>query len=142
MGDAISTIMHQGALVSVSDDETISHCVSIMRDKRIGALVVKNNQGDVIGTISERDITRKVVAEARDAKTTKAADIVYTDVTILDKSEPIEKAMEAIINTKRRHVLIEDEGQVVSIISIGDLMKQVLMEKNQMIEHLENYIRS
>lgn len=142
MGDLISSVLGDAELIWVDSESSINDCARLMVEKRIGAVVVKDASEKVLGLISERDVTRKCVGQQLDANQHKAKDIVFTDVTVLDKQEPIEKAMEAVINTRRRHVLVEDNGEVVSIVSIGDLMKHLLKEKSQMIEHLENYIRS
>jgi CBS domain-containing protein len=143
MAHLISSILVKRELIFVHPDLDIQECVKIMNQNRIGAVVVKDEEQDLIlGIISERDITRKLVAQNLDPLTTKASDIVYSQVSILSCHEPIEEAMKTINNTRRRHVLIEDEGRVISILSIGDLMKHVLNEKEQVIEHLENYIYS
>ncbi|HAU2083525.1 TPA: CBS domain-containing protein, partial [Legionella pneumophila] len=75
-------------------------------------------------------------------ETAKVSDVVYTNVTILSPHDSVEKAMQVITETKRRHVLIQEEGELLAIFSIGDLLYHVLEDKLRVIEHLENYIHS
>jgi CBS domain-containing protein len=67
---------------------------------------------------------------------------VYKEVSILDVNDSVEKAMEVITLTKRRHVLINEEGKLVAIISIGDVLFSLIDDKSRLIEHLEAYIHS
>ncbi|HAU2046321.1 TPA: CBS domain-containing protein, partial [Legionella pneumophila] len=75
-------------------------------------------------------------------ETAKVSDVVYNNVTILSPHDSVEKAMQVITETKRRHVLIQEEGELLAILSIGDLLYHVLEDKLRVIEHLENYIHS
>jgi CBS domain-containing protein len=143
MAHLISSILDKREIVFVHPDASVQDCVKLMADNGIGAVVVKDEeQQRILGIISERDITRKVVRMGLDPLHTSAQDIVHSEVTILDCHQPIEKAMAAITHTRRRHVLVKDGSDVISIVSIGDLMKHVLEEKSIIIEHLENYIYS
>ena len=143
MAHLISSILDKREIVFVHPDASIRDVVRIMVDNQIGAVVVKDEeQARILGIISERDIIRKVVKMGLDPIHTRAQDVVYSNVTILESHQPIESAMAAITHTRRRHVLIQDDNEVVSILSIGDLMKHVLEEKSIIIEHLENYIYS
>lgn len=142
MAHLISSIInHKKELMFVQSDVRIRQVVELMANNRIGAMLVKD-EDLVLGVISERDIVYKVVHPGLSPDEVMAKEIVYSRVSILDKHEPIEKAMQVISDTKRRHVLIAEQGQIIDIISIGDLMKHILLEKSQTIEHLEHYIYS
>ncbi|STX51191.1 CBS domain protein [Legionella busanensis] len=120
---------------------TVMDCVNLMVDKDIGALVV-HDRNELIGLVSERDIVRTCLHQGLDPHIATAADIVYKNVSILDVNDTVEKAMEIITMTKRRHVLINEDGKLVAIISIGDVLFSLIEDKSRLIEHLEAYIHS
>lgn len=129
--------------IEVIDPETsVKHCVHLMCDRDIGALVVIDKSNQLQGIVSERDIVRSYLNKGLNLETAKAADIVYKEVTILSPHDPIEKAMQAITDTKRRHILISDNNQLIAILSIGDLLFNLLEDKARVIEQLENYIHT
>jgi len=141
MSELISSLLANKELVMVQSNVSVYEVANLMASNRIGAIIVKD-EDSLLGLISERDITRKVVSQGVDLHATKAYDILFSDVTILSPHETLEKAMQVITNTRRRHVLIEDKGEIISILSIGDLMKHLLDEKSNTIEHLQQYIYS
>lgn len=119
---------------------SVAKCVAIMAEQDIGALVVRDGS-KIIGIVSERDILRSCLNKKLPPTRTKAIDIANKEVSFLSSSEPVEKAMEVMTQTKRRHVLIREEGELIAILSIGDLLFHLLDDKAREIEHLENYIR-
>lgn len=124
----------------ITSELTINECVKVMTEKDIGALVVKDD--NLVGIVSERDIIRSCLNEGLDPYTTTAGQIAYVNVSVLNLFDPIEKAMAIITETKRRHLLIEEEGELVAILSIGDLLFHLLEDKSRVIEQLENYIHT
>lgn len=129
-------------IVYVGPQLSVADCVELMIAQNIGALVVRSDEHKLIGMVTERDIVRMCVAPDVDPKKTTAGDIAWLDVSILQSNDPVEKAMETITVTKRRHVLVADNGELVAILSIGDLLFHMLDDKTRVIEHLENYIHS
>lgn len=128
-------------IIYVHPEMKVSECIKIMAQENIGALVVQEGK-KLVGIIGERDIVRGSMQEGFDFHQTKVADLLWSDVSILDLFEPLEKAMETITKTKRRHVLVSEQGNLVAILSIGDLLFHLLEDKTRVIEHLENYIYS
>jgi CBS domain-containing protein len=128
-------------IVYIAPEDTVKHCIDLMVKHDIGALVVVDNKKQLIGLVSERDIVRACVYEEFDLETAKAKDIAYTAVTILSPHDAIEKAMQVITDTKRRHVLIREHDQFIAILSIGDLLYHLLEDEARTIAHLEHYIR-
>ncbi|HAU1903118.1 TPA: CBS domain-containing protein [Legionella pneumophila] len=126
----------------IHPDDSVKECIKQMVEKDIGALVVFDNDTHLIGIVSERDILRCYFHKNLSLETAKVSDVVYTNVTILSPHDSVEKAMQVITETKRRHVLIQEEGELLAILSIGDLLYHVLEDKLRVIEHLENYIHS
>ncbi|WP_188883538.1 CBS domain-containing protein, partial [Alicyclobacillus cellulosilyticus] len=75
-------------------------------------------------------------------ETTKISEVMCADITILSITDTIEKAMEAMTLTKRRHILIEEDEKIVAIVSIGDILYNLLEDRAKTIEHLEKYIHT
>ncbi len=122
-------------------DVSVAQCVDIMVQGNIGALVVTDDD-NVLGILSERDIVRSLVNKGLSPTSTKVSEIVHADITVLQSSDTVEKAMEAITYTQRRHILVAEEGKIVAILSIGDLLFNFLEENRRVIEHLEHYIHT
>lgn len=129
-------------ILSITPDVTIKKCIDLMTQNNIGALVVVDKSNKLVGIVSERDIIQSCLQKQFDLHTTLASDIVYKNVTILSPHDMVEKAMQAVIETKRRHVLIYDKNQLLAILSIGDLLFHLLDDKSRVIEQLENYIHT
>jgi CBS domain-containing protein len=123
----------------VSPDTTVAECIEIMKTKDIGALVVMDNQ-DLLGIVGERDIIRNACHQDGNFNAIRAMDIVFKRVSVLSEHDSVEKAMQVITATKRRHILIKENHVYVAIISIGDLMFHLLDEDLRVIQHLEKYI--
>lgn len=128
-------------IVFIEPDVCVADCVKLMNDNDIGALVVRRDK-ELIGLVSERDIVRAFMMKGLNPQEATAADIAWKKVSILDIDDPVEKAMETITRTKRRHVLIEEKGELAAIVSIGDVLFHLLEDKVRLIKHLENYISS
>ncbi|MFI4962913.1 MAG: CBS domain-containing protein [Legionellales bacterium] len=129
-------------VVSIHPDDTVKKCINLMSEHNIGALVVVDNEKQLIGIVSERDIIQYCLHKGFNLNKAKASDIVYKEVTVLSPHDIVEKAMQAMIETKRRHVLIREHGELVAILSIGDLLFHLLEDKARVIEQLENYIHT
>lgn len=125
----------------VHPDLLIEQCVDMMVSQNIGALVVTDDD-NVLGILSERDLVRSCLYKGLDPKVTRVSDVISAKVTVLSPHDTVEKAMQMMTSTKRRHILVEDEGRLVAIVSIGDLVFSMLQENARQIEHLENYIQS
>lgn len=125
----------------ITPDITVDDCVKKMTEQDIGALVVCEGN-TLIGIVSERDVIRGCLNRGLDPHTTTAGEIAYSEVSMLNLFDPVEKAMEVITQTKRRHVLVAEDGDLVAILSIGDLLFHLLDDKIKVIEQLENYIHT
>ncbi|MFC3907967.1 cyclic nucleotide-binding/CBS domain-containing protein [Legionella dresdenensis] len=128
-------------IVYVDPQLSVTHCVNLMIRQDVGALVVHDDKR-LLGMVTERDIVRSCINQHLDPDVATAGDIAYTDVSILTVDMPVEAAMEVITKTKRRHVLIEENGILIAVLSIGDLLFHILESKQQEIKHLENYIHT
>lgn len=130
-------------IVYIHLEDSIRKCIDLMSDLDIGALVVVDNNKKLVGIVSERDIVRSCLHPGVSIEKGRVADVVFKEVTILSPHDAVERAMQAMTKTKRRHVLVRDEHQnFIAIISIGDLLFYLLDNKEKIIEHLENYIHT
>jgi CBS domain-containing protein len=128
-------------IVYVQADVSLAQCVAMMVEDNIGALVVGDEE-NVLGILSERDVVRDLVHKGCYAEAASASDILHADVSVLESNEPVEKAMEIFTYTKRRHLLVAENGKIIAILSIGDVLLHLLADKAREVAQLENYIHS
>jgi CBS domain-containing protein len=110
-----------------------------MTDKNIGALVVVD-RGKVVGIVSERDCARKLVATARSSQETRVGAIMSSPVMYVQPDQAGEECMALMTQNRLRHLPVMDGGQLIGLISIGDLVKATISEQQFIIEQLEHYI--
>jgi CBS domain-containing protein len=111
----------------------------LMADKNIGALLVVEH-GKVVGIVSERDYVRKLVLMARSAKDTPLRDIMSSPVMYVHPHRTSDECMALMTENRLRHLPVMDGGQLIGLISIGDLVKATISEQQFIIEQLEHYI--
>ena len=127
------------AVWSIHPRESVFAAIQQMAEKEVGALVVL--EGDaVVGIISERDYARKVMPKGRSSRETMVQDIMTADVIHVRLDQSIEECMTIVTEKHIRHLPVLDSGQLVGIISIGDLVKTIIAEQQFIIEQLEHYI--
>ncbi len=126
-------------IVFVHPDVSVAQCVEMMVHSNIGALVVTDDN-NLLGIVSERDVVKGLIKHGSNLLNVKASDILCADVTVLKPTDTVETAMAVITETKRRHVLIAEEGKLIAIVSIGDVLFNLLIHKAREIQELENYI--
>ena len=125
----------------VSPDDTILDALRLMADKNIGAVLVMS--GDAIaGIVSERDYARKVVLLGRTSKTTPVREIMTTDVISVEPGSTADQCMALMTERRIRHLPVVENGALVGIISIGDVVRAVVDSQQFVIKSLENYIMS
>jgi CBS domain-containing protein len=125
---------------SIAPDASVYEAVKLMADKAVGALLVLES-GKLIGIISERDCTRKVMLQERVPKETLVREIMTSNVITVRPGQTVEECM-ALVTAKRiRHLPVLAGDQLMGIVSIGDLVKDVISEQEFMIQRLENYIK-
>jgi len=130
----------KGRLVwSVDLGSTVFDALSLMAEKEIGALVVLD-EARVAGIISERDYARKVILHGRASPTTRVEEIMTSHVAYTHLDQSIEECMAIITDKRIRHLPVLQDGKLIGIISIGDLVKAIIADQKFMIEQLERYI--
>src|SRR5690606_3773162 len=109
--------------------------------RRIGALLVMEGPR-LAGILSERDYARKVVLQGRSSKDTPVRDIMTAEVVSVGPADSVEHCMQVVTDGRIRHLPVLEGGQVVGVVSIGDLVKAVIEEQRQELDHLQRYIAS
>ena len=127
---------------SIGPNKTVFDALKIMGEKEIGALMVIDDKGRVHGIVSERDYARKIILKGKTSAQTKVSEIMTpADKMFTVKPETSVEDCMVLITAKRiRHVPVFDNDKFVGLISIGDVVKSIISEKDMLIEHLSNYI--
>ncbi len=124
---------------SVSPDATVYQALELMAEKGIGAVLVLDGE-KIAGIFSERDYARKVELKGKTARATRVSEMMTPAVYFVQPSQTIEECM-ALMTAKRiRHLPVLEQGKLVGIISIGDVVKAIIADKEFMIQTLEKYI--
>ena len=126
-------------IISILPDASVLDAIKLMADKGIGALVVIDG-GDLKGIVTERDYARKVIIKGRASDTTPVADIMTADVITASSQKTVNECMEVMTSNKCRHLPVVDDGELVGMISIGDLVQAIIADQQEEIEQLEHYI--
>ena len=139
--DVESVLDHKGHHIwFIGPEATVFDAIRWMSEKNVGALLVIDS-GDVLGIISERDYTRKVILENRSSKQTKVREIMTTDVTTIASDATVEEAMRVMTKQRVRHLpVVDHDGHVTGVISIGDLVERTIATQRLVLEQLEGYI--
>jgi len=124
---------------TVLPEATVFEALQIMADKNIGSLVVIQDE-KVAGILSERDYARKIVLQGKSSRETHVQEIMTREVKTVDPETSVTKCMELMTDKRIRHLPVLDGGRLVGIISIGDVVKSIINEQENIIHHLEGYI--
>lgn len=124
---------------SLDSEATVYDALELMAEKNVGAVLITRDD-EPIGILSERDYARKVVLRERVSRHTGVTEIMTPDPVCVAPNQAIEACM-AIMTAKRfRHLPVIDKGHLVGIISIGDVVKSIISEREYLIQQLESYI--
>lgn len=127
-------------LYSIWPTATVLEAITLMADKGVGALVVVEGE-TLVGIISERDYARKVVLMERSSYNTEVSEIMSTDVITVGPTHSNEACMQLMTEKRLRHLPVLEGKRLVGLISIGDLVKDIISDQQSMIRQLESYIR-
>jgi CBS domain-containing protein len=128
------------AVFTIAPSDSVYDAVKAMADKAVGALLVMD-AGKIIGIVTERDYARKIVLMGRSSKDTPVRDIMTAPVMYVRPDQSNEECMALMTDNRLRHLPVMDGGRLVGLVSIGDLVKDIISEQKFIIEQLEHYIR-
>ncbi|HET9733981.1 MAG TPA: CBS domain-containing protein [Burkholderiales bacterium] len=124
---------------TIAPTASVLEAVQLMAAKNIGGLLVLE-AGNVVGVVTERDLARKAFAMARPAQQTPVREIMTTQVMYVSPERTTEECLALMTENRFRHLPVLDKGKLVGLVSIGDLVKDVISEQKFIIEQLEHYI--
>ena len=126
-------------IFSVRPDSLVIDAIKMMNEKEVGALLVMENN-NLVGILSERDYTRKVILNNRSSSETNVSEIMTSDLKTVNSSQTIDECMVIMSNNHIRHLPVVDNDKTVGVLSIMDVVKNIITEKEFIIEQLEHYI--
>ena len=126
-------------VLSVDADATVYDAAQQMIDANVGAMLV-SVRGRVTGIVTERDYLRRVTLEGRADRDTAVREIMSSPLIVISPDTTIEECMALMTERRIRHLPVDEHGDVVGVISIGDLVNCVITEQEQTIKHLHAYI--
>jgi CBS domain-containing protein len=124
---------------SISPEATVYEAIEEMADKNIGALVVIE-AGHLVGLISERDYTRKVVLNGRSSRETRVSEIMTRDPITISPHDSVERAMLLMTEYRVRHLPVLEGDELLGLVSIGDLVNWIISAQTVAIEDLEHFV--
>jgi CBS domain-containing protein len=138
---AVSDILdHKGRdVISIDGDATVFDAVKAMVDANVGALLVTGG-GGIEGIFTERDYLRRIAVEGRTSRDTKVREVMSTPVIVVTPETSVEETMAIMTDRKIRHVPVVVEGDVVGVVTIGDLVAQQSRQQSFQIQYLTEYI--
>ncbi len=136
-------LQEKGADVHTIDkNDTVYAALAKMAATNVGALVVTDEHGTVVGILSERDYARKIVLKGMSSLETPIHAIMEKTVYFTAPGNSVEECMALVTETRHRHLPVLENGKLIGIVSIGDLVKATIEEKEFLINQLTNYIKS
>jgi len=128
-----------GSTVSVTSTASIFEAVQEMEDHNIGAVLVID-EGRLVGILSERDCARDLILKDRSAKDTTVDELMTSEILVVSPTHTVEQCMFLMTENRVRHLPVLENGQLIGVVSIGDVVNAIVSAKQFVIEQLESYI--
>jgi CBS domain-containing protein len=126
-------------VITIPGNASVFDAIKIMADREVGSLLVMDGD-DLQGIVTERDYARKVILKGRSSETTPVGEIMTTNVVTTTDRQTVSECMSLMTERRIRHLPVIDDGKVIGLISIGDLVNAIISDQQEEIEQLENYI--
>jgi CBS domain-containing protein len=131
---------HKGGMVLTVDvNETVFDAISLMAQVNVGAVLVQKH-GSIAGIFTERDYLQKIALKSRSSRETKIGEVMTSPVISAEPDDSVQHCMETMTTCHCRHLPVVEDGKLLGIVSIGDLVKKMLDEKQNEVEKLSEYI--
>lgn len=124
---------------TIAPDASVMDALRLMAEKEVGALAVTED-GKLVGIISERDYARKVVLKGRASRDTRVQEIMATRVICTQIDQTVDECMALMTEKRIRHLPVMSDGQMVGMVSVGDLVKSIIADQKFVIDQLVRYI--
>ena len=128
------------AVYKIAPGDSVYDALRLMADRNIGALLVVE-EGKIVGILTERDYARKVILMDRSSKQTAVGEIMTSSVMYVRPDQTNEECMALMTDNRLRHLPVIDNGRLLGLVSIGDLVKDIISEQQFIIEQLQHYIQ-
>ncbi len=128
-----------GAVFSVEPDITVYQAIEQMCERNIGGLLIVENE-KLVGIFTERDYARKLILKGKSSKETKISELMTSNPITVTPHSTIDECMDIMTEKRIRHLPVVEGDKLVGVISIGDVVRQIIIDQKSIIEHLENYI--
>lgn len=128
-------------IISITPNRPVYDALVILAEYKIGALAVTKD-GALVGIFSERDYAREIVLKGRSSKTTTIDEVMTREVITAKGSDLVETAMEIMLDKRIRHLPVMEDGKMLGMLSIGDVLKETIRQQKMLIQQLEHYIQS
>lgn len=127
-------------IYAITPESSVFQALQLMAEKNVGALMVMT--GDTVeGLISERDYARKIVLKGRFSKDVPVREIMSPEIVAIGPEEDVERCMTLMTHKRMRHLPVFENGRLIGLISIGDIVKAIIEHKEETIRQLEKYIK-
>ncbi len=128
-----------GDIWSIAPHETAYKALQLMSEKNLGCLLVIE-KGKVVGMFTERDYSRKVILKGKSSKTTSVSELMTKEVLCVDPGTPVEDCMALMTEKCVRHLPVMEAKQLVGVVTVGDVVKQLIADQKFKIQELERYV--
>ncbi len=125
---------------TISKDQSVRQALVLMSEKNIGAIIIVDNKDFPIGIFSERDYARKIILKGKSSKDTLLEEVMTKELITITRNHKIEQCIEIMTEKRIRHLPILENNKIVGIISIGDVLKIIIKDQKELINHLQKFI--
>ena len=129
-------------IYTISKDQSVRQALVLMSEKNIGAIIIVDNSDFPIGIFSERDYARKIILKGKSSKDTLLDEVMTKELITITRDYKIDQCMEIMSEKKIRHLPILEDKKIIDVISIGDVLKIMIKEQKDLINHLQKFITS
>ncbi len=129
-------------VLTISKDQSVNQALILMSEKNIGAIIIVDNNDLPIGIFSERDYARKIILKGKSSEDTLLGEVMTKELITVTKDYKIDQCMKIMNEKGIRHLPVLENKKIVEIISIRDVLKIMMKEQKDLIDHLQNFITS